>query len=129
MEKRIFYYDTDAGGVVYYANYLKYTEEARTAWFISKGIDLKQLANKGILFVVKKVSVNYRAPASYGDIIYVDTEISRVSFTSIKFIHRIFNKQTQKLLNEAEVVLVCVNSRFKPCVIPDDVKSLLLHNE
>lgn len=55
MTKRIYYHDTDCGGIVYYANYLKYLEEARTKYFLSMGIDLQKLSNRGIWFAVARV--------------------------------------------------------------------------
>ena len=57
MEKRIYYHDTDCGGVVYYANYLKYLEEARTEYFLSKGADLQKLSTEGIWFTVARVEI------------------------------------------------------------------------
>ena len=121
MEKRIFYHDTDSGGIVYYANYLKYTEEARTLWMADRGADVKDLAFRDILFVVKGVSLNYRFPARYGDVIWIDTEIKSSGRASLKFSHRISDKITGVLLVECEVVLACVSGVLKPRVIPDDI--------
>ena len=69
IKKTIYYHDTDSGGVVYYANYLKYLEEARTEYFRSKFQELKTLAERGVLFVVARVEIDYRSPAKYGGIL------------------------------------------------------------
>ena len=63
MEKRIFYHDTDAGGIVYYGNYLKYLEEARTEFLENKGLSVAIFRNRGLLYAVRKCSITYRSPA------------------------------------------------------------------
>ena len=70
--KKIYYHDTDCGGVVYYANYMKYLEEARTEYLLSKNIDTRK---NDALFAVRKTEIRYRAPARYGDTIDVFTEL------------------------------------------------------
>jgi len=122
MDKKIFYHDTDAGGVVYYANYLKYTEEARTLWFLARGIDIGKLANEKILFVVKKTALNYRAPAFYGDELTIETELRKKGYSSVLFYHRISNKKTKKILAEGETILACINHSFSPQRIPPSVQ-------
>ncbi|MFA6281569.1 MAG: YbgC/FadM family acyl-CoA thioesterase, partial [Candidatus Omnitrophota bacterium] len=77
MQKRIYYHDTDCGGVVYYANYLKYLEEARTEYMRERGLDLKELAGTGLLFVVKKVEIEYKSPARYADLLEISTKLGR----------------------------------------------------
>ena len=67
MEKRIYYHDTDAGGVVYYGNYLKYLEEARTEILEKKGLSVLELNRQGYLFAVRKCTITYRSPARYAD--------------------------------------------------------------
>ena len=78
MQKRIYYHDTDCGGVVYYANYLKYLEEARTEYMEKRGLILKELAEKGFLFVVRRVDIEYKAPAHYGDTLEIVTKLSKI---------------------------------------------------
>lgn len=116
IEKKIYYHDTDCGGVVYYANYLKYFEEARTEYLLSKGLDLKKLAQTEILFVVNKVEVKYHSPARYGEHIRVYTTIKHLRHTSIIF-HQMV-KREDVLLVEADTQLVCVDKEFKPRIIP-----------
>lgn len=119
LEKKIYYHDTDCGGVVYYANYLKYLEEARTEFFLNLGIDLKELMEKGIYFVVSRVEIDYKSPARYQDLIRVKTEIEKKGFSTIHFLQRVL--KDEKVLVEARTILVCVNSEFRPIRIPMDL--------
>src|SRR3989338_8890805 len=89
MEKKIYYHDTDAGGVVYYANYLKHLEEARFEFCLSKGINLSESATEGILFAVVHLDMDYKSPARYGDTIRIFTGIEKIGFSSIHFAHEI----------------------------------------
>lgn len=116
LEKKIYYHDTDCGGVVYYANYLKHLEEARTEFFSDRGIDLKELVDKGIFFVVSSVEIDYKAPARYQDIIRIETGIEKIGLSTLHFFQRIFKEE--KILVEARTILVCVNSEFRPIRIP-----------
>ena len=121
MKKRIFYHDTDCGGVVYYANYLKYIEEARTAFFEERGVILQELAKDGVLFVVARQEVDYKFPAFYADILSVDTKIETMSSVKIVFTHEIRN-QDDKVICAAKTCMVCVDKNIKPRVIPEELK-------
>ncbi len=123
LKKRIYYHDTDCGGVVYYANYLKHLEEARTEFFLSKKIDLKDLAEKKIFFVVRKVEIFYKAPLYYADVVKIFTQIDKLTSTSISFYHWI--EKEKKINLEAKIQLVCVNEKFKPQLIPSFVLTKL----
>lgn len=116
IEKKIYYHDTDWGGVVYYANYLKYFEEARTEYLLAKGLDLKILAQKGILFVVKKVEIKYHFPARYADRIRIYTRIKDLHYTNVVFYQTA--KREDTLLVEAETQLACIDKEFRPRIIP-----------
>ncbi|MFA7115403.1 MAG: thioesterase family protein, partial [Candidatus Omnitrophota bacterium] len=120
-KKKIHYNDTDCGGVVYYANYLRYCEEARGEFFEDKGVSLKGLSEQGIWFVVQNVNITFKAPAKYGDLIQVETEITKMKNVSIDFHHEIICED--KVLNISDAKCVCVDSSFKPCVMPDNVKN------
>jgi len=126
IEVKIYYHDTDCGGVVYYANYLKYLEQARTEFFAQKGLSVRELAQAGTWFVVARQEIDYRSPASYGDVLFVDTNISSMTGVKIEFGHRI-KKQGGELVCEAKTITVCVGSDFKPKAIPQDVREALLH--
>jgi acyl-CoA thioester hydrolase len=119
IDKRIYYHDTDCGGVVYYANYLKYLEEARTEYFRSKGIELQQLAEKGIFFVVAKVEIEYKAPARYQDTISILTRIEKVRAASIQFFQSVM--KNSGTLVEAHITLVCVDKDFRPIRIQEEI--------
>jgi len=123
LEKKIYYHDTDCGGVVYYANYLKYLEEGRTEFCISNGIDIKGLAEKGIYFVVAHTEIDYKAPAHYQDKIKVFTKIEKIGNASIHFSQDIFKDNI--LLIQSKTTWVCVNKDFKPKAVPEEIKKAL----
>jgi acyl-CoA thioester hydrolase len=122
MKKTVYYHDTDCGGVVYYANYLKYFEEARTEFFAAKKLSIKELADSGTLFVVARQEIDYKAPAAYGDILEIKTSIGEIGAAKIVFLHETIN-QSNKLLNNAKTVLVCVGRDLKPQAIPENIRS------
>ena len=125
MKKKIYYHDTDCGGVVYYSNYLKYLEEARTEFFSEKGFSIKDLAESGTMFVVARQEIDYKASAHYGDILEIKTRISEISAVKIIFENEIFN-QDGKLLTRAKTILVCVDGNLRPQAIPDTIRSQFL---
>ena len=122
MEKRIFYHDTDAGGVVYYGNYLKYLEEARTEFLEKKGLSVKYMHAQGFLYAVRKCTITYKAPARYGDVILCKAKILKMTAAQIFFEQTILHKETGQLLVEAEVALACLTHDFKPQELPEDLK-------
>ncbi|MCD4779405.1 MAG: acyl-CoA thioesterase [Candidatus Omnitrophica bacterium] len=125
MEKTIFYHDTDAGGVVYYANYLKYMEEARTVFFIQKGIALEDLKDGQFFYAVRKCSVTYQSPARYGDTIICETQLEKITAAQIFFKQNIYNKQDNRILVTADVTLVCLTADFKATTVSEEVKQKL----
>jgi len=118
---RIYYEDTDCGNVVYYANYLKYCERARTEFLESKGVGMKQLINDNIFFVVAEASLKYLSPGRYGDILAIETIVDRVGPASITFSHDIRRDATGERLVQAMVKLGCVNQAMKPLRLPQDI--------
>jgi acyl-CoA thioester hydrolase len=118
---RIYYEDTDCGNVVYYANYLKYCERARTEFLESSGISMKQLIEDGIFFVVAEASLKYHSPGRYGDILAIDTVVERAGPASITFRHDIRRDATGEKLVDAAVRLGCVNDRMKPLRMRQDI--------
>jgi len=121
MKKKIYYHDTDSGGVVYYANYLKYMEEARTEFFEERGIFIKELVSSGTSFVVAHQEIDYKLPAFYGDILDVSTNIVAVSTVKIEFIHEVKNQNNQ-VIATAETIMVCVDGNIKPRAIPGKIR-------
>lgn len=125
MEKRIYYHDTDAGGVVYYGRYLAFLEEARTELLDATGMTVKDLNDRGYLFAVRKCTITYKAPARYGDIILCDAKIIRMTAAQLFFEQTIHHKETKQLLVEAEVALACLSCDFKPKELPQDLRTKL----
>ena len=118
---KIYYEDTDAGGVVYYANYLRYMERARTEFLSERRIDISEYHNKGYLFAVVHIDVQYKKPAVLGDIIDVTTELREVTHVTITLTHRIFREGN--LLVEASVKLACIGNDGKPRRLPEEFAS------
>ncbi len=123
LEKKIYYHDTDCGGVVYYANYLKYLEEARTELFAERGIDIKNCVESDTIFVVAHIEVDYKAPTSYGDKIQVVSRIEKLGKSSIYFYQEV--KKEDTILIKANVVLACVGKNLKPKSMPDEIRQAL----
>ena len=121
MKVRIFYHHTDCGGVVYYANYLKFLEEARTEFFEDRGLSMKALTDKDTLFVVARQEIDYKLPAVYGDILEVTSWVTETSGVRVNFDAEI-KKQTGQLVSKAKTFLVCVGRDLRPRPIPEDVK-------
>lgn len=119
IAKNIYYHDTDCGGVVYYANYLKYFEEARTEFLLSQGLDICKLANEGTLFVVASVNISYKSPAKYADKLVITTEVIKKKSVSLEFLQEV--KRADQLLVSAITKLVCVGDNFKPKAMPQEV--------
>ena len=121
---KVFYEDTDAGGVVYYANYLKFLERARSEAIYSLGFSNTQLKeNFGIVIIVKSCNINYIKSAVFEDKLSVFSSLKKLSNTSF-IIHQEI-KRDEELLSTSEVCLVCINREKKPTKIPDELKSSL----
>ncbi len=122
---RIYYEDTDAGGVVYYANYLKFFERARTDFLRTLGISQSELSQKeNLVFVVRKCEVEYVFPARLDDEIEVSVEIKKISAASISMEQKM--TKFGKILSTLNIDLVCVAAdNFKPKKIPSSISSSL----
>ena len=124
---RVYYEDTDAGGVVFYVNYLKFFERARTEWLRAKGYSQQQLVNdKGLIFVVKAASVDYMAPARLDDELRVSVaikELRNASLTLTQQVWRVGQLVDQpQLLATGQVTIVCVNAEtIRPQPIPAEM--------
>ncbi|MBP7216833.1 MAG: acyl-CoA thioesterase [Candidatus Omnitrophica bacterium] len=125
MQKRIYYHDTDAGGVVYYANYLKFFEEARTEFFAQKGFSIRDLASAGTMFVVARQEVDYKFPAVYGDELDIETCVASSTGVRIEFSHQAKNQHGQ-LICKGKATLVCVDKTFKPKALPEAILTVFL---
>lgn len=124
---RVYWEDTDGGGVVYYANYLRFMERARTEWLRASGHSQSEIAaREGFVFAVAEVKVNYRKPARLDDellITCVPVPEGRASIRFRQTISRAGGSGPDVLLAEGEVRVVCVDARtFRPRALPDFVK-------
>lgn len=114
---RVYYEDTDAGGIVYYANYLKFFERARTEWLRALGIGQQELlAQHDAMFVVKNVSADYHAPAKLDDALKLTLVIEKLGRASVVFRQQAWCGAT--LLNTAHVKVGCVDSALRPRALP-----------
>lgn len=123
IERRIYYHNTDSGGVVYYANYFLFLEEGRAEFLRKNGADTSEYARQGIAFPVVRVDVEYKAPARYGDLIKIFTKIERTGNSSIHFAQEI--KRGEALLVRAKTVWACVGPDFQAVTVPDAVRKAL----
>ncbi len=121
LRVKIYYEDTDCGGVVYYANYLKYFERARTELFESRGMDLKKLMDEGIFFVVTEANLQYLSPGRYGDIFSVETSIDKIGAASILFGHRVVRDGTGETIIKGTVKIACVGGNLRPIRLRGDL--------
>ncbi len=125
---KVYYEDTDAGGVVYYANYLKFAERARTDWLDYVGVNQKELIeNDKIAFVVSEVNAKYKGAAKLGDIIEIETKLvdsTKISFNFVQIL-----KIGSNIINEMEVKVICVTLKddgsFRPTKIPVNIIELI----
>lgn len=118
---RVYYEDTDAGGIVFYANYLKFFERARTEWLRACGIDQQRLAeSNGIVFVVRRTSVEYASPARLDDVIRVVSRIERLGRASVDFHQEAWRDGV--LLASGDIRVASVDRvSIRPAAIPDGV--------
>ncbi|HEY4771937.1 MAG TPA: tol-pal system-associated acyl-CoA thioesterase [Steroidobacteraceae bacterium] len=129
---RVYWEDTDAGGVVYYANYLKFLERARTEWLRSHGFSQQALAeDPGVIFPVVRMSIEYRRPARLDDELLVSCDPRPRGATAIRFLQRICKRVPDaaaepQMLAEAEVQVACVDAAtFRPTRLPQFLMNAL----
>ena len=124
---RVYYEDTDSGGVVYYANYLKFMERARTEWLRSLGFEQDILRDQeGALFAVSRVSLDLRRPARFNDALRVSVRVKKRGRASLTLAQEIKGKSDDSLLCFGEVKVVCVDVlRFRPRAIPKSILAVI----
>jgi len=113
MDIRIYYEDTDCGGVVYYAKHLKYFERARTHYLEERGLSVAGLREQGTQFVVVHAEVDYRSPGRYGDTLIIDTTLAEASQASFTFAHVVRERTSGRLVVEGSAKLVTVDEQLK----------------
>ena len=125
-EQRVYYADTDHGGVVYYSNYLKWFEIGRTEILRQLGLDYADFEKEGMIAPVVEVKCNYKGPALYDDIIIIKTAIDNIGNSSIRFNYEIINKRSGKLLAEGYTVNVFVDKKtMKSATMPESLRKAL----
>jgi acyl-CoA thioester hydrolase len=127
---RVYYEDTDAGGIVFYANYLKFFERARTEWLRAAGVSQQNLTQThGRMFVVKSTAVDYHAPAALDDELKVSVVVEKLGRASVQFLQqawRVAPDGALTLLASSRIKVGCVNTvSLRPDVIPAEVMALI----
>lgn len=122
---RVYYEDTDSGGVVYHADYLKFMERARTEFLRSLGFGQAKLKDEyGVLFVVRSLALQYRRPARFDDALEVVTQLKELGRSLMKFEQQIY--RNDELLIDAAVDIVCIDAeQFRPVGIPAAVRNMI----
>ena len=120
---RVYYEDTDSGGVVYYANYLKFMERARTEYLRQLGFEQDELIEKeNTLFAVRSINVDYHRPARFNELLEVSAEIIEFKKASMLFKQTIVRQSDQQLLCDGTVRIASLMAdSFKPCAIPKSI--------
>jgi acyl-CoA thioester hydrolase len=120
---RVYYQDTDAGGVTFHAAYLEFFERSRIEWLRVRGFDARALsAEFQCLFIVRKVQIEYRQPALLDDLLQVTTEMQRLGRAQLTFLQQVV--RDGQLLTEAQVNLACVNAGdLRPMAIPEAIRA------
>lgn len=126
VEHRVYYSDTDHGGVVYYANYLRWFEIGRTEVLRQNGFDYEDFEKQGIMAPVVEVHCSYKSPARYNNVVIIKTSIEKIGNSSIKFNYEVLRKSDDKLLASGSTVNVFVDKKtVKPVRIPDSLRKAL----
>jgi len=122
---RVYYEDTDAGGVVFYANYLKFFERARTEWLRALGVAQSEMAREqGRIFVVHSLDMQYLRPARLDDLLTITSQITKIGRASITFKQSAY--RTGELLAQGSIQVCSVDATsFKPAELPPEIRSKL----
>ena len=117
---RVYYEDTDSGGVVYYANYLKFMERARTEWLRHLGLEQDELiARESVIFAVRSVQVDYLRPARFNDALTVSAEVVEQGRASLTFVQLIRKNNDDTILCQGRIKIACLDcNSFKPRPLP-----------
>ena len=124
---RVYYEDTDSGGVVYHSNYLNFMERARTEWLRALGFEQTKLKDSmGVIIVVHSLSIVFKKPACFNDMLLVNCSLSKVGYSSIEMSQTI--QREGVVLIDAQVKAAFVDAAtFKPVAIPAEIKQKLNH--
>lgn len=126
---RVYYEDTDAGGVVYYVNYLKFMERARTERLRALGFNQQELAQLNTLFVVHSAQARYHAPARLDDELQVTANVSQLKRARLEFTQQVSRVNDDKLLCEGQFIIACIAAdSFKPKAMPSALFDMFQNN-
>ncbi|WP_299638299.1 tol-pal system-associated acyl-CoA thioesterase [uncultured Ruegeria sp.] len=120
---RVYYEDTDMGGVVYHANYLRYIERARSDWVRNLGNDQNAMREEGIVWVVRRVEADYLSPARFDDELIVETEVTEISGVRLTMAQLVRRGETE--IFRASVTAVCINQDGRPVRLPAEIRALM----
>jgi len=124
---RVYYEDTDAEGVVYYANYLKFMERARTEWLRQLGFEQDDLTQRlKAVFVVRHVDMDFLKPALFNHLLNIHTSMSDIGKTSLTFEHKVLLESAADVFCTAQIKVVCVDrDNFRPKRVPQEIRDAL----
>lgn len=120
---RVYYEDTDLAGIVYYANYLKFIERARSEWLRELGVDQAALKRQGRVFAVRRIEADYLRPALYDDLLTVETALSAPGRARLVLEQRVL--RGGETLFSARVTIACLDAAGRPVRLPDGLPALL----
>ncbi|MCF6233721.1 MAG: tol-pal system-associated acyl-CoA thioesterase [Rhodobacteraceae bacterium] len=120
---RVYYEDTDMGGVVYYANYLRFIERARSEWVRSLGIDQNAMRENGIVWVVRRVEADYIGAARFEDDLVISTEMTKVTTARLEMEQKV--RRGDKVIFRARVLAACMNAQGRPVRLPAEIRALM----
>jgi acyl-CoA thioester hydrolase len=119
---RVYYEDTDMAGIVYYANYLRYIERARSDWVREVGIDQLAMKAAGVVFAVRRVTAEYVTPARYDDVLEVRTTLDSLSAAKMGMAQEVWRGDV--LVFTAKVLIVCIGAGGRPVRLPAECRLL-----
>jgi len=121
-EIRVYYEDTDMAGIVYYANYLRFIERARSDWVREVGIDQRAMKEAGVVFAVRRLEADYIAPARLDDVLEVRTTLQSLSAAKMVMAQEVWRGEA--LIFTASVLIVCIGAAGKPVRLPAECRLL-----
>ncbi|UWQ52944.1 tol-pal system-associated acyl-CoA thioesterase [Leisingera caerulea] len=119
---RVYYEDTDMGGIVYHANYLRFIERARSDWVRGIGVDQNAMRESGLIYVVRRIEADYLAPANFDEELLVTTSMQNVTPARMVLSQEV--TRDGKPLFRAQVTIVCITTGGKPARLPAEIRAL-----
>lgn len=120
---RVYYEDTDMGGIVYHANYLRYIERARSDWVRQLGNDQNAMRDGGLVWVVRRIEAEYLATARFEDELLVETTVRKIS--PARLVMDQIVRRAETLIFTAVVTAVCMNAKGQPVRLPAEIRALM----